>query len=97
PIAGQGFNLSLRDAYALAEALLAGPQVPGDLASWRTSNGLTPERLIANITPSEAHNGEAFERFTDRRPDGLAAAGRQPLRTGLDSRRHGRPALGATG
>ena len=31
PIAGQGFNLSLRDAVALAEALLAGPQVPGDL------------------------------------------------------------------
>lgn len=33
PIAGQGFNLSLRDANALAEALLAGPQVPGDLAT----------------------------------------------------------------
>ena len=33
PIAGQGFNLSLRDAQALAEALLAGPQVPGDLAT----------------------------------------------------------------
>ncbi|MCZ3003810.1 FAD-dependent monooxygenase, partial [Acinetobacter baumannii] len=33
PIAGQGFNLSLRDANALAEALLAGPAVPGDLAT----------------------------------------------------------------
>ncbi|WP_350643462.1 FAD-dependent monooxygenase, partial [Psychrobacter sp. HY3-MNA-CIBAN-0198] len=33
PIAGQGFNLSLRDASALAEALLAGPAVPGDLAT----------------------------------------------------------------
>ncbi|MGB9089261.1 MAG: 2-octaprenyl-6-methoxyphenyl hydroxylase, partial [Pseudomonas farsensis] len=33
PIAGQGFNLSLRDVQALAEALLAGPQLPGDLAT----------------------------------------------------------------
>lgn len=31
PIAGQGFNLSLRDVQSLAEALLGGPQVPGDL------------------------------------------------------------------
>ncbi|MFP3589754.1 FAD-dependent monooxygenase, partial [Paraburkholderia sp. SIMBA_055] len=28
PIAGQGFNLSLRDVQSLAEALLAGPQQP---------------------------------------------------------------------
>lgn len=33
PIAGQGFNLSLRDAQTLAECLLAGPQVPGDFAT----------------------------------------------------------------
>ena len=33
PIAGQGFNLSLRDVQALAEGLLAGPQHPGDLAT----------------------------------------------------------------
>ena len=33
PIAGQGFNLSLRDVQALAEALLAGPERPGDLAT----------------------------------------------------------------
>jgi len=33
PIAGQGFNLSLRDVQALADALLAGPAVPGDLAT----------------------------------------------------------------
>jgi 2-octaprenyl-6-methoxyphenol hydroxylase len=33
PIAGQGFNLSLRDANALAEALLASPQQPGDFAT----------------------------------------------------------------
>lgn len=31
PIAGQGFNLSLRDVQALAEALLGGPALPGDL------------------------------------------------------------------
>jgi 2-octaprenyl-6-methoxyphenol hydroxylase len=33
PIAGQGFNLSLRDAASLAEALLASDSVPGDLAT----------------------------------------------------------------
>ncbi|MEK2611684.1 2-octaprenyl-6-methoxyphenyl hydroxylase [Pseudomonas shirazensis] len=36
PIAGQGFNLSLRDVQALAEGLLAGPQHPGDLATLQT-------------------------------------------------------------
>ncbi|MFJ3482546.1 2-octaprenyl-6-methoxyphenyl hydroxylase [Pseudomonas sp. NPDC090202] len=33
PIAGQGFNLSLRDAASLAEALLASDATPGDLAT----------------------------------------------------------------
>lgn len=33
PIAGQGFNLSLRDANALAEALLASNSAPGDFAT----------------------------------------------------------------
>jgi 2-octaprenyl-6-methoxyphenol hydroxylase len=33
PIAGQGFNLSLRDAASLAEALLASDNTPGDLAT----------------------------------------------------------------
>lgn len=33
PIAGQGFNLSLRDVQSLADALLAGPQTPGDFAT----------------------------------------------------------------
>ncbi len=33
PVAGQGFNLSLRDAQALAEALLASDKVPGDFAT----------------------------------------------------------------
>ncbi len=33
PIAGQGYNLALRDVQALAEVLLAGPDVPGDFAS----------------------------------------------------------------
>ena len=33
PIAGQGFNLSLRDAQALADALLASDKKPGDLAT----------------------------------------------------------------
>jgi 2-octaprenyl-6-methoxyphenol hydroxylase len=33
PIAGQGFNLSLRDAQALADALLASERLPGDFAT----------------------------------------------------------------
>ncbi|WP_312299664.1 2-octaprenyl-6-methoxyphenyl hydroxylase [Stutzerimonas nitrititolerans] len=33
PIAGQGYNLSLRDAEALAEALLRSDATPGDLAT----------------------------------------------------------------
>lgn len=33
PIAGQGYNLALRDVQALADALLAGPEVPGDFAT----------------------------------------------------------------
>ncbi|MEN0104868.1 MAG: 2-octaprenyl-6-methoxyphenyl hydroxylase [Pseudomonas sp.] len=33
PIAGQGYNLALRDVQALADALLAGPQTPGDFAT----------------------------------------------------------------
>jgi len=33
PIAGQGYNLALRDVQALAEVLLAGPSIPGDFAS----------------------------------------------------------------
>lgn len=32
PVAGQGFNLSLRDLMALADALLASPSAPGDVA-----------------------------------------------------------------
>lgn len=33
PVAGQGYNLSLRDSMALADCLLTGPQIPGDLAT----------------------------------------------------------------
>ncbi len=33
PVAGQGYNLSLRDSMALANSLLAGPDTPGDLAT----------------------------------------------------------------
>jgi 2-octaprenyl-6-methoxyphenol hydroxylase len=32
PIAGQGFNLSLRDAHALADALLGSDSTPGDFS-----------------------------------------------------------------
>ena len=33
PVAGQGYNLSLRDSLALAECILSGPETPGDLAT----------------------------------------------------------------
>ena len=33
PVAGQGYNLSLRDSIALADCLLSGPDIPGDLAT----------------------------------------------------------------
>ena len=33
PVAGQGYNLSLRDSMALADCLLNGPDTPGDLAT----------------------------------------------------------------
>lgn len=33
PVAGQGYNLSLRDSMALADCILSGPQTPGDLAT----------------------------------------------------------------
>lgn len=33
PVAGQGYNLSLRDSMALAECLLASPHTPGDLST----------------------------------------------------------------
>lgn len=33
PVAGQGYNLSLRDAWSLAETLLESPAAPGELAT----------------------------------------------------------------
>ncbi|MDY7218353.1 2-octaprenyl-6-methoxyphenyl hydroxylase [Denitrificimonas sp. JX-1] len=33
PVAGQGYNLSLRDTMALTECLLSGPKTPGDLTT----------------------------------------------------------------
>ena len=33
PVAGQGYNLSLRDSIALADCILSGPNTPGDLAT----------------------------------------------------------------
>lgn len=33
PVAGQGYNLSLRDSIALADCILSGPDTPGDLAT----------------------------------------------------------------
>lgn len=52
--------------------------------------------LIANITPSEAHGGMAFERFTDDGPMALLPLPEKPLCAGL-TRQDGRPAPGRAG
>ncbi|RBL65523.1 2-octaprenyl-6-methoxyphenyl hydroxylase, partial [Pseudomonas sp. MWU13-2625] len=48
PIAGQGFNLSLRDAQALADALLASEALPGDFAVLQAYR--ERQRLDQNLT-----------------------------------------------
>jgi 2-octaprenyl-6-methoxyphenol hydroxylase len=48
PIAGQGFNLSLRDTQALADALLASDQLPGDFATLQDYR--ERQRLDQNLT-----------------------------------------------
>ena len=48
PIAGQGYNLSLRDAQALAEALLGSDRLPGDFATLQ--GYLRRQRLDQNLT-----------------------------------------------
>ena len=48
PSAGQGFNLSLRDAQALAEALLASEQALGDFATLQAYR--ERQRLDQNLT-----------------------------------------------
>lgn len=78
PIAGQGFNLSLRDVQALAEALLAGPQQPGDLA---TLQGYRQrQRLDQSLTIG--FSDQVTRLFGSAQP--LLAAGRNLGLLGLD-------------
>ena len=78
PIAGQGFNLSLRDVQALAEALLAGPQQPGDLATLRVYH--QRQRLDQALTIG--FSDQVTRLFGSNQP--LLAAGRNIGLLGLD-------------
>ena len=78
PIAGQGYNLSLRDALCLAETLLAGPQQPGDLPSLQRY--LERQRLDQELTVG--FSDRVTRLFSTARP--LLAAGRNLGLLGLD-------------
>ncbi|MBA1201548.1 2-octaprenyl-6-methoxyphenyl hydroxylase [Pseudomonas capeferrum] len=78
PIAGQGFNLSLRDVQSLAEALLAGPQQPGDLTT--LSGYLERQRLDQALTIG--FSDQVTRLFGTRQP--LLATGRNLGLLGLD-------------
>ncbi len=50
PVSGQGFNLGLRDAWELAEALLAGPGDPGNAAALaKYARGRRLDRLGSSV------------------------------------------------
>ena len=78
PIAGQGFNLSLRDVQALAEALLAGEDGLGDLAT------------LQGYQARQRHDQKLTVGFSDQvtrlfgSPDPLLAAGRNLGLLGLE-------------
>ncbi len=78
PVAGQGFNLSLRDAQALAETLLAGGEQPGDFA------GL--QRYLARQSQDQALTVGFSDRVTRLfgRDESLLVAGRTLGLLGLD-------------
>lgn len=78
PIAGQGYNLSLRDAQALAEALLASDRLPGDLATLQ--GYLQRQRLDQNLTVG--FSDQVTRLFSNAEP--LLAAGRNLGLLGLD-------------
>ncbi|MGX1124227.1 2-octaprenyl-6-methoxyphenyl hydroxylase [Pseudomonas sp. HLS-6 TE3448] len=78
PIAGQGFNLSLRDVQALSEALLAGPQTPGDLATLQAYYGR--QRLDQALTIG--FSDRVTRLFGNNQP--LVTAGRNLGLLGLD-------------
>ena len=78
PIAGQGFNLSLRDASALAEVLLDGPAVPGDLATLQ----LYRERQRLDQKLTIGFSDQVTRLFGSSQP--LVAVGRNMGLLGLD-------------
>ncbi|WP_044873137.1 2-octaprenyl-6-methoxyphenyl hydroxylase [Pseudomonas sp. LFM046] len=78
PIAGQGYNLSLRDAQALAEALLASDKTPGDFATLQ--GYLQRQRMDQNLTVG--FSDQVTRLFSNAEP--LLAAGRNLGLLGLD-------------
>jgi 2-octaprenyl-6-methoxyphenol hydroxylase len=54
PVAGQGYNLSLRDSMGLADCLLSGPDIPGDLAT------------LQRFQNNQQHDQELTIGFSDR-------------------------------
>ncbi|MDG6403801.1 FAD-dependent monooxygenase, partial [Pseudomonas quasicaspiana] len=78
PIAGQGFNLSLRDAHALAQTLLASDTLPGDLPTLQLYR--EQQRLDQQLTVG--FSDQVTRLFGSNEP--LIAAGRNIGLLGLD-------------
>lgn len=78
PIAGQGFNLSLRDVQSLADGLLAGPDTPGDFATLRAYR--ERQRLDQDLTVG--FSDKVTRLFGTAQP--LVATGRNLGLLGLD-------------
>lgn len=78
PIAGQGYNLSLRDTLALAEALLDSPATPGDFAMLQ--DYLRRQRLDQQLTVG--FSDQVTRLFSTAQP--LLVAGRNLGLLGLD-------------
>ena len=78
PIAGQGFNLSLRDANALAQTLLASDTLPGDLPTLQLYR--EQQRVDQHLTVG--FSDQVTRLFGSNEP--LVAAGRNIGLLGLD-------------
>ena len=78
PIAGQGYNLSLRDTLALAEALLDSPATPGDFTVLQ--DYLRRQRLDQQLTVG--FSDQVTRLFSTAQP--LLVAGRNLGLLGLD-------------